>query len=78
MISVPADPPIYFDDDDYILEEDNTEEIKKVKPKSLSSLRPKDGEGAREVEWDFTKAKRQPPTRRRDDDDAQPKLFDLE
>ena len=57
---------------------ENTEEIKKVKPKSLSSLRPKDGEGAREVEWDFTKAKRQPPTRRRDDDDAQPKLFDLE
>jgi hypothetical protein len=31
MISVPADPPIYFDDDDYILEEDNTEEIKKDK-----------------------------------------------
>lgn len=29
MISVAADPPIYWDDDDYILEEDNTEEIKK-------------------------------------------------
>jgi hypothetical protein len=31
MISVPVDPPIYWDDDDYILEEDNTEEIKKDK-----------------------------------------------
>jgi topoisomerase IV subunit A len=56
--------------------DDTAEEIKKVKPKSLSSLRPKDGEGPREVEWDFTKAKRRPP-RRGGDDDTQPKLFDL-
>ena len=28
---MPVDPPIYWDDDDYILEEDNSEEIKKDK-----------------------------------------------